>query len=66
MRKTPYYGVQHPAVGAVACPSCGQQAGVPCIRYQGRIVITGDYTDTHVRRVKLYEREMAPHPEQHE
>ena len=51
-----HYNMQHPAVGAVACPVCGNNAGSPCTT-TGKARIVGERTETHVARVNLFERE---------
>lgn len=51
-----HYNMQHPATGAVACPICFVPAGSPCIT-TSKARINGERTETHVTRVKLFERE---------
>jgi len=51
-----HYNMQHPAVGAVVCPVCHVNAGIPCITTT-KARTEGERTETHVARVKLFERE---------
>jgi hypothetical protein len=49
-----HHNVQHPAVGAVACPYCQQPRGVPCVTTGKRALIPLQRTETHNARVKQY------------
>ena len=60
MRRSEHYGPRHPAVAAVACPVCEVAAGVPCVRARDRRPREGHGTETHVTRVRKFEREALP------
>lgn len=55
---TTYLRTDHPAVGAVACPHCGQPAGVPCKAPRQKEVekygfkLDRQYVGTHRARVR--------------
>lgn len=49
-----HYPIQHPAVGAVACPYCQQPKGVPCVTAGRRALIPLQRTETHLVRVTRY------------
>lgn len=51
-----HYNMQHPAVGAVACPVCHLNPGLPC-RTTDKSRTPDVATETHVARVNLFERE---------
>jgi hypothetical protein len=52
-----HYNMQHPAVGAVVCPVCHVNAGLPCVTTGKKgNGVEGLRTETHAGRVKLYER----------
>jgi len=52
-----HYNMQHPAVGAVVCPVCHVNAGLPCVTTGKKgNGVEGLRTETHVTRVKLFER----------
>lgn len=56
-----HYNMQHPAVGAVVCPVCHVNKGLPCVttgkKGNGE---EGLRTETHVGRVKKFERDALP------
>lgn len=53
MQPRSYKRIDHPAVGAVACPYCGALRGVPCRKkYAGP---GSPYTETHAARVRKAE-----------
>lgn len=54
-----HYNMQHPAVGAVACPVCQAVPSVPC-ETTTRARLYGERTETHVARVKKFERDALP------
>lgn len=49
-----HHNVQHPAVGAVACPYCGSPKGVPCVTTSKRALVPQQRTETHNARVAAY------------
>lgn len=53
-----HHNMQHPAVGAVACPYCGQAAGIPCITTGRRAVLPGQRAETHNARVAQWEKQV--------
>jgi hypothetical protein len=53
-----HYNMQHPAVGAVACPVCAVPRGVPCVTTP-RALLDGQRTETHVGRVKAFIQQRA-------
>lgn len=61
-RMSQHNSVQHPAVGQVACPYCGQPRGVPCVTTGKRALIPLQRTETHNARVRavLVRREDDP------
>lgn len=59
-RMSQHNSVQHPAVGAVACPYCQQPAGVPCVTTGKRALIPLQRAETHNARVKLYTTGVIP------
>lgn len=56
---SPHFGPRHPAVAAVACPVCHQPRGVGC-RITSKSPFEGNRTETHVGRVRVFEREALP------
>lgn len=62
MRKSEHYGARHPAVAEVSCPvkGCESAAGVPCVRARDGRRREGHGTETHVSRVRKFEREALP------
>jgi hypothetical protein len=59
-RMSVYRGIGHPAVAAVTCPYCRQAAGIPCVRKNySRHGWRSGYVETHLARVKAYEKKVA-------
>jgi len=55
-----HFNMQHPAVGAAACPYCNMPPGSPCVTTRRRAIISHQRAETHVVRVRQWERDALP------
>ena len=57
MRRSEHYNSRHAAVAGVACPVCHVARGIPCVRARDGQRREAHGTETHVGRVRKFERD---------